>query len=123
MSYHQNFCCNICQKNLGQYTQVDHILCIERYNNNDIQNHQILCINCHTWKSHYIDKNINFIKYVSKLQILNKDLYYKDIINKIRELHSLDSSNCSCKLDYMSEVNKKVVSKSCFSYIRNFLNF
>lgn len=98
--FNQNYRCNICEKVLGQSTEIDHALCIERYGNNEIKNHQVLCIPCHKWKSAYVDTNPMFISYINEM-IFNKnndDLFYINIVQKIKYMHSLNKCNCTCKL-------------------------
>lgn len=120
----QNYCCNICDNKLGRDTEKDHILSIERYNNDDLKNIQVLCISCHKWKSGYIDNNKDFVLFVLNLQKqnLDEDLFYTKIINKIRYLHSLSTSMCSCKFNYIKDIKKHQSRKSCFTFIKNIFN-
>ena len=119
----QNYCCNICEKKLDNVTETDHILCIERYGNNEIRNHQILCVPCHKWKSGYIDTNQMFISYVDDLRFCmnDLDLFYILIVKKIKYMHSLNDCNCTCKLKTIKE--KKEKKENSKFNIKNIFDF
>jgi len=119
----QNFTCSICGKVPNEIDQ-DHILSIDKYNNDDVKNRQILCIPCHTWKSRYIDSNNEFNNCVKELMKhnLDDDQLYSSVIQKLKYVHSLKSSKCYCKFDDIptnnnnNDINNKSIFKKCLSF-------
>ena len=123
LSFNQNNKCNICLNTLGEQTDIDHILSINKYNDNNIKNHQILCRPCHKWKSGYVDRDYCFNDFIvnQKKKSKSKDELYTNVIYKLREMHSDVNSKCSCKLKYFKNLDNKIKKESSCLYYTNII--
>ena len=96
----QNNKCNLCKKSLGVDRPCDHILPRYLGGEDNISNYQVICTECHNWKSYTFDHYLNkLLKKNNKLSIDTiKNIMFKKyaelmgsplVMNNYQNMHSI----------------------------------
>ena len=80
----QNWRCNFCQNLFGPFWEVDHLVPLQYGGTNRYQNLQALCVDCHRFKTFYLDSFI--IKPIVK-DLTEDDMVVREEIEKIQQDH------------------------------------
>ena len=133
-AFRQQFCinrnrmCDMCSKFIIGYFEIDHILPLSLYGNNDTSNLQLLCFDCHKFKSNHLDRIIEqYIRSIPSIQSSNISGIQKQIIEiqRLEKNRSSPSSNTVNSIQYRNLEGTKYVCipiPSIFPHHPNVMN-
>ena len=104
----QNNECNLCKKSLGVDRLCDHILPRFLGGEDNISNYQVICTECHNWKSNSFD---HFLSKLLKKNKISIDNIKKIMSKKYSEFMGLEESLDSSDSEKDSEKDSKQDSK------------
>jgi hypothetical protein len=102
-SINRNRMCDMCSKFIIGYFEIDHILPLSLYGNNDTSNLQLLCFDCHKFKSNHLDRIIEqYIRSLPSVHSSNLSGIQKQIIEiqRLEKNRSSPSSNSIKAIHY-----------------------
>jgi 5-methylcytosine-specific restriction endonuclease McrA len=111
LAHDQNHLCNICQEELKDGFQLDHIIPLQYGGTNNYTNFQALCNKCHLYKTNRVD-NIHIKSIVEQNKNAPTDLIVKICRNSYHKFYGTNNSE--------EEEEKQ---STFFSRIKNYLPF
>ncbi len=104
-AFRQQFCidrnriCDMCNKFIVGYFEIDHILPLSLYGSNDKNNLQLLCFDCHKFKSNHLDKMVE--QYIRSNPSIHSD-HLPRIQRQILEIQRLEKNRSKPDKDHQN---------------------
>ena len=119
----QNNKCNLCKKSLGVARPCDHILPRFLGGEDNINNYQVMCTECHNWKSNSFDHFLKkLLKKNNKISIDNiKKIMFKKYSEFMGSEELFDSSDSEKDSEKDSDIKPKKSNFNIFSLFKFFL--